>query len=544
MPPRRHAALALGLAALLLLAGCAGQAPRRGPASGAAKEVLLGTTDRITSLDPGQGYEILVDDIFWNTHATLLTYRTDGAGVVPELASGMPTVSPDGTTYTFHLRQGLRFSDGSPITARDFLWTLDRNSGKVGGVEGDPAFLIYASPGVDLANSTAPDDLTLVIRLVQPAVYFTSLVAFPNFAPLPRSQYTKDRWVEPTGGTANLPVSSGPYQVVDYRPNEYIKLGKNPDYNGPRVAKNDAVTVKLFSNSGALKAAVQNGEVDVAYRTFRVGDWNDLKAREATAAATFRTYEATGPSPLRFLAVQVQKAPFTDVRLRQALALLVDRDEVARVVYQGAVSPAYSIVPTGLGFLGQKDSWKDKYGAAPDPARAARLLAAAGYSTANRLTFDLWFPIAHYGDEEPDLATVLKKQFEASGMVSVNIRSEEWSVYRPHVVQGSFPVFLIGWFPDYLDADDYATPLVSTAGSRQFGTYYSNARVDDLVAQEQRERDPGLRAAVFEQLQDAVADDVPLVPLFTGKMEAAAKATLRGVVLPPHQLLPYYTLEG
>jgi peptide/nickel transport system substrate-binding protein len=539
---RRAPALALVLVGLFLLAGCTSNTQRRGGTGTAAKQVTIGTTDTITSLDPGNAYEFLPTNVLWNTEGTLLTYKLDSAGSQPELATGFPDVSSDGLTYTFHLRSGLKYNDGTPLQAHDFLWALDRNSGKVGGQEGGPAFLIYDSAGIDVANSSAPDPTTLILRLKQPAVYLDAIVVFANFAPLPQGRYTKNAWVEPTGGAANLPISSGPYYISDYRPNELIHLTKNPFYTGPRVAKASDVVIKLYSSSASLKAAVENGEVDVAYRTFTAGDWGDLTQR---AGGTFRTLEVPGPSPERFLAIQVQKPPFDDKDLRQALALLVDRDEVARVAYQGTVTPAYSIIPDGLGFAGQKDSFREKYGAGPNLEQAKQILQAKGYSASNKLTFDLWFNSdGHYGDEEPDLASVLKAQFEKTGLITVNLPSKQWVAYKADFRQGLLPVFLIGWFPDYLDPDDYVSPFLTEGGARSFGTFYHSSAADDLIRAEQTERGAQARAQDLQNVQDLAADDVPMIPLFTGKEQATARTGLQGVQLPPHQLLPYFTIEG
>jgi peptide/nickel transport system substrate-binding protein len=117
--------------------------------------ITLGTTDSITSLDPGNAYEYLSTNILQNTMGTLLVNKPDSADVIPELAAAMPVVTPDGLTYTFQLKPGIKYADGTDIKASDFLWALERNSGKVAGTEGGPGFLIYDSPGVDLANSTA-----------------------------------------------------------------------------------------------------------------------------------------------------------------------------------------------------------------------------------------------------------------------------------------------------------------------------------------------------------------------------------------------------
>lgn len=544
MRPRKLA-LVLLVVGVLLLAGCAGT-PRRGGTgpSGSATSVTVGTTDSITSLDPGNAYEYLSINILQNTMGQLLHYRSDSADLVPDLAVDFPEVSADGLSYTFRLRPGVAYADGTPIKAADFLWALERNSGGVGTgpnpPEGGPAFLIYDSPGVDVANSSAPDDQTLVIKLRQPGVFFRNLLVFPNFGPLPRSVYTKQRWVEPTGPTENLPVSSGPYMVAEYRQNEFIRLAKNPSYRGAHQPQTDEVVVKFFSTSASLKAALEAGEVDVAYRTFTPGEWTDLRQRGPPIVAE----EEPGPSPMRYLASMVdgRHPDVAKKEVRQAFARLVDRDELNRVVFQGTYTSVYSIVPKGM--LGQKDSFAEKYGPRPSLEAAKQLLQRAGYTSANKLRIDLWFNSdGHYGDTEDELATVLKSQFERSGMIQVSLMNKQWTAFKNDFRLGLLPVFLIGWFPDYLDTDDYLSPFLTPGGARSFGTFYNNPVATELVKQEQADTNVQSRVATMQQLQDLAAEDVPYLPLVTGTQQVAYRQGVQGVLLSPSQVFPYWTLE-
>lgn len=511
------------------------------PSGQMAKSVTLGTTDTITSLDPGNAYEYLSVNVLQNTMGALLSNKPESADLQPELAQALPTVSADGLTYTFKLKSGLKYSDGTAIKAADFLWALERNAGEVAGAEGGPAFLIYDSPGVDLAGSSAPDESTLVVKLKQPGVFFNSLVVFPNFAPIPKDKYTKEAWREPTGPTANLPVSSGPYMITEYKKDESITLKANPNYAGPRKAATETIVIKIFSTSNAMKAALQAGEIDVAYRTFTPDEWTDLKGR---AGATIKTPEAPGPSPARYLGFNVDpaKQPLSaNEDVRKAFAYALDREQINSVVFGNTVTPLFSIIPKG--FLAQKDSFKEMYGASPNLDKAKEHLTKAGYSTDNKLEIFLWFNSdGHYGDTEDELATVLKSQFEKTGMVTVTLKSEPWVTYKAQFRQGNYGVFLIGWFPDYLDADDYLSPFLTKGGAASFGTFYDNPEAVALIKQEQAGKTNAERTGPIQQLQDIAADDVPMLPLFTGSQQAAHGAKVTGVHLSPTQVFPYYTL--
>jgi peptide/nickel transport system substrate-binding protein len=500
--------------------------------------VTIGTTDTITSLDPGNAYEYLSINILQMTEGTLLVNKPDSADVVPELAAAAPVVTPDGLTYTFQLKPGVKYADGTPIKASDFLWALERNSGKVGGKEGGPGFLIYDSPGVDLANSSAVDATgTLVLKLNHPGVFFNSLLVFPNFAPLPQAKYTKSAWVEPTGTTSNLPVSSGPYQVSEYRQGEFIKLTKNPNYSGPRAPKTDTITIKFFSTSSSLASALKNGEIDVAYRAFTPDEWKDLKA----AGGNVKTSEAPSPSPARYLQMNTNKSPTSNKAVRQAIAYSLDRDEINSVVYSGTVSPLYGLIPSGL--LGHKEAFKDKYGAKPNVAQVKALMESAGYSTSNKLKVDFWFNSdGHYGDTEDELATVIKSQLEKTGYFTVTLQSKPWAEYKVDFRASSYALFLLGWFPDYFDPDDYISPFLTAGGARTDGTFYVNEQLQSLIDQEQGEADSAKRAQTLGQIEDIAAQDAFKVPLFVGSQQAAYRSGVSGVTLSPTSVFPYYTL--
>jgi peptide/nickel transport system substrate-binding protein len=510
--------------------------------AGGGGVVTMGTTDTITSLDPGNAYEYLSINILQNTEGTLLVNKPDSAELVPDLAIALPIVSPDGCFYTFFLKPGIKYADGNAIKASDFLWALERNSGKVGTTEGGPAFLIYDSPGVDIANSTANDATgMLILKLNQPGVFFNALTVFPNFAPLPKDKYTKSAFVEPTGTTTNLPVSSGPYKITEYRKGELVRLERNANYVGPHQAKADAIVVKQYSTSSSMKSALQNGEIDVAFHTFTPDEWKDLKNN---GGASVKTKDAPGPSPLRFIGMNVNKtgSGMEKQEVRQAVAYIVDRAQINDVVFGGTVNPAFSIVANGL--LGEKDSYKSIYGAAPDVAKATALMQKAGYSASNKLKVDLWFNSdGHYGDTEADLATLLKAQLDGSGLFQVTLQSKPWAEYKKDFRAGNFAMFLIGWFPDYLDPDDYISPFLTKGGAASFGTFYNNATLQPLIKAEQAESDQAKRIETLGKIQDAAAVDNPMLPIFSGAQQVGYRSDVNGVTLSPTSVFPYYTMS-
>ncbi|TLZ89758.1 MAG: hypothetical protein E6K04_07935, partial [Methanobacteriota archaeon] len=162
--------------------------------------------------------------------------------------------------------------------------------------------------------------------------------------------------------------------------------------------------------------------------------------------------------------------------------------------------------------------------------------AAAVILTAppKKYQIELWFNSSgHYGDTENNLATVLKNSIESCGKVQVTLKSEIWANYRQDRNQGKLPFFLLGWYPDYSDTDDYVAPFLASSGSPSFGSFYSNASVDQWVLQEQSSTSATVRADAFTKLQNQLAKDVPYIPLFSGYSETAYVSGMKNVTLHP-----------
>ena len=224
--------------------------------------------------------------------------------------------------------------------------------------------------------------------------------------------------------------------------------------------------------------------------------------------------------------------------MRQAVAQLIDREAIAERAYDGTVDPLYSIVPPG--FPGQVDSFEGKYGA-PDEGKAEQLLSDAGVQTPVDLT--LGYTPTHYGPNAVDEASELADQLNQSGLFKVTLEDAEWEQYQTLYKEGAYDLFQLGWFPDFLDADNYLSPFIVDGGF--YENNYSNETVNDLVAQEQASSDPAEREDVFGQLQDIVAEDVPLIPSWVGKNVAVVGPGMEGVedTLDPAFIFRYWMVS-
>ena len=200
----------------------------------------------------------------------------------------------------------------------------------------------------------------------------------------------------------------------------------------------------------------------------------------------------------------------SDLNVRQALAWLIDRDEIIDRAVQGRNDPLYSMVPPG--FLGANEAFLDLY-PGPDVAAAEELLTASGYSADNPLEFDLWYPPEHYGTYAEQIFQVLEEQFEATPMIQVNLQSQGWSTYVSALTGGEYPIGYLGWFFDYPDTSNYLEPFAQSAASPFMGISYASEEMDQLLADAAASTDQEERAALYEEAQNLYAQDVVTIPL-------------------------------
>lgn len=252
----------------------------------------------------------------------------------------------------------------------------------------------------------------------------------------------------------------------------------------------------------------------------------------------------TGTSPqIRYLVFDVQKVPVTDVRVRQAIAYAVDRNAINSNVFNNQTQPLYSMVPPAMPY--SQPVFQTSYGSSPNLAKAQALLTQAGYNSTSKgkLSLDLWYNSdGHYGDTEPTVALVIKTSIEKTGMVVVNLKSEPWAQYRSDSKLGNFPLFLLGWYPDYFDSDDYVSPFLTTSGGQALGSYYSNTTMNSWINQEQAAVNDTVRTNLFSQIQNKLATDVPYVPLWQGSANIGYKSNINGVYLHP-VVFKYFTMS-
>ena len=481
----------------------------------AQKDILiLGTTDRITQLAFANSYDHFTWHILRHTTRALVGLEPGTNKVIPAVAESWE-ISDDAMVYTFHIRPGLTFWDGTPCDAKVVKWALERTM-RLDGPEGG-VFLIKDP----IDRIEVVDDLTVRIYLKYPDRTFLIRMADNVIPALIYAKAPEDKFCE----TGQDYVGLGPYRIVEYVPDERVVLEAVDTYFGKK-AKTKKIVWAMYADAAALRAAIEAGDIDVAFRTFNPIDLIDLQKNPDLQVIA-------GPSAsIRYMLFNVTQPPVDNVFVRQAIAYAVDRDAICELVFSNLNKPIYTMVPKGLPPAGASIDVFPKR----DLEKARELLRLAGYSEENKLKVNLWYTPKHYGTTEADVAAVLKQATEETGMVEVTVQSLEWGAYTERMSQGGFDMFLLGWYPDYLEASNFLEPW-TTGAPEGLGTFFNHhpnypaykrimevalSTVDDEKA-----------AKLYQAIQILSAYDVMWIPLWANIQQAyvVAKKDVKGLVL-------------
>ncbi|KQR22147.1 peptide ABC transporter substrate-binding protein [Agreia sp. Leaf335] len=512
------ASLAGTAAVALVLAGCSGGS-NGGSTGGSA--ITIGTTDKVTVLDPAGSYDNGSFAVMNQVFPFLMNTPYGTPDVKPDIAESAEFTAP--TEYTVKLKPGLKFANGNDLTSSDVKFSFDRQLAI--NDENGPASLLY-----NLDSVAAPDDTTVVFTLKS-----ADDQVFPQILSSPAGPIVDEDVFSATELTSDEDIVkgkafAGQYEIASYDFNNLISYKAFAGYDGVLgKAKTDQVNVKYYADSSNLKLDIQEGNIDVAFRSLSATDIDDLKGNDKVKVVD-------GPGgEIRYIVFNFDTQPFgaktpeadpaKALAVRQAVADLIDRDEIADQVYKGTYTPLYSYVPAGL--TGATESLKAPYGdgnGGPDADKAKSTLAAAGITGPVELS--LQYSNDHYGPSSGDEYALIKDQLESTGLFTVNLETTEWVQYSKDRTTDVYPSYQLGWFPDYSDADNYLTPFFLTENF--LANHYDNPAVNDLILKQAVTTDPAERTALIEQIQDAVAADLSTVPYLQGAQVAVTGTTVEG----------------
>ena len=521
---RGRAGLAVGAlgASALLLAGCAGSGS--GSASGSGDAIIVGTTDKITFIDPAGSYDNGSFAVMNQVYPFLFTSQYGTAEVTPDIAESGEFTSP--TEYTVTLKDGLTFANGDELTSSDVKFTFDRQL-TIADPNGPSSLL------GNLESVAAPDDRTVVFTLKSGNDQTWEQILSSPAAPIVDEEVFSADAVTPDDEIVAGKAFAGQYVIDSYQVNQLISYVPNPDYQGSLPpAENAGVTVKYYADSSNMKLDVENGAIDVAFRSLSATDVDDLSANDAVQVVQGPggeiRYMVFNFDTMPYGATTPEADPAKALAVRQAMADVIDRQAIATDVYKDTFTPLYSFVPQGL--PGASEPLKDLYGdgeGGPDVEKAAAALQAAGVATP--VTLNIQYNGDHYGPSSGDEYAAIKSQLEDSGLFTVNLAQTEWVQYAKDRTADVYPIYQLGWFPDYSDADNYLTPFFSA--DNFLVNHYDNPQVQQLITDQVSQTDPATRDEELGQIQELVAQDLSTLPLLQGTQVAVVGADVQGTTL-------------
>ena len=457
-------------------------------AAGDSSTLVVGSIEVPGHLDPARVYEKFASDILFNTTNRLVEFTPGSEEIGPGLAESWE-ISDDGLTYTFTLRDGVVFHDGSELTSEDVKWSLER---ALNISHPDSATFLISS----IESIETPDDHTVVITIAEPNATFLSRLNYTVASILPSDSQvypTPDAPLsEPTAEAADEflndqeVVGTGPYQLTEYTPGESMTLERFDDYWGEAPAI-ETVRIQFFEQAAQMRNALAAGEIDLNINEFGPAERASLQEDE-----NIEVIESEG-GRIRYIVLDVTQEPFTDPAVRQAIATSIDRQRIIDEVFDGKGKPLFSMIPSS--FDVSEDFISDMEATVPEG-----------------VSFDLWYPLNKYGDTEADVAESIARSLNEAGF-DVTTQSADWAAeYANNLNNGTYSAYLLGWYPDYVDPDDYVEPFYSDEG---FIGFYSSEEMNELIAQEQQQEvGSEERAETFRQIQELAAEDMPYIPLY------------------------------
>ncbi|MBT2444720.1 peptide-binding protein [Streptomyces sp. ISL-36] len=497
-----------GLLAPLLVA-CGGSDETRAIVVGTTDQ-FLATSEAPAPLDPAFAYDTGAWNILRQTVQTLMHVPRGGGEPVPDAAESCAFSDRASESYRCKLREGLTFADGTPVTAEDVKFSVER----VLAIKSDNGTAALLA-NIDAVETKSEHEI--VFHLKTPDATFPYKLATPVAGILSKSKYSADKLRD--GFDVD---GSGPYTMKAERDGERILkvvFTKNEKYKGDVTLRNDKVELRSFADAETMNKALEDRQIDMMTRSMSLDQITELteKPKEGIELTEVPGLE------IRYLAFNTADSSVEDKAVRQAMAAVVDRGALVNEVYGQTAQPLYSLIPSSV--TGHSTAFFDTYGE-PSTAKARSILRKADITTPVKLT--LHYTTDHYGSDTKKEFEALREQLNATGLFDVTVQGTEWSKFRPAQKRGDYPVYGLGWFPDFPDPDNYIAPFLDA--DNFLNTPYVNTSVrDQLIPQSRRSADRTAASPAFGQIQKIVATDVPVLPLWQGKQYVAARDDVTGV---------------
>ncbi|MFH8801686.1 ABC transporter substrate-binding protein [Streptomyces sp. NPDC017936] len=485
--------------------------------SGSGDAIVVGTTDRFTAtkdvpapLDPAYAYDVGTWNILRQTVQTLMIQPKGDGDPVPEAAESCGFTDSGNERYACKLRDGLKFSNGDAVTAEAVKFSIDRAR----AIKSDSGVFALLST-IDTVETQGDNEV--IFHLNTADATFPFKLSTPVAGIVNPADYEKNKLRD--GFEVD---GSGPYTLKAETDGDEMTRAvftKNPEYKGTLDVKNDKVELASFADADAMGAALDKGDIDLMTRTMSPEQINKLS--DVSKEQNEDLVELSGLE-IRYLAFNTDAPVVKTKAVRQAMAQLIDRGELVSEVYGSQAEPLYSLVPASI--TGHSNSFFNTYGE-PSVAKAKALLEKADVSTPVKLTLN--YTTDHYGAATKKEFEQLQKQLNESGLFDVSLQGAPWDTFIPAERKGEYAVYGMGWFPDFPDADSYVSPFLDK--DNFLNSPYANAEIiNKLIPASRREADRLSAADSLSDIQDIVAEDVPVLPLWQGKQYVAARDDITG----------------
>ncbi len=427
-------------------------------------------------------------------------------------------MSPDGLTYTFHLRPNLAWSDGTPLTSRDFLWswmrvlepeTAARNSGLFFPIEGAEAYTTGELKDRSKVGLSAPDDSTFIVKLHSPTAYFLFLTQYYTFLPVPQSAIEKHgvRWTR----RENV-VTNGAFLLDTWRQGDRFEFVRNPRYWDVANVKLDRVICfpvdDLNTSTNLYKAGVI--------------DWNPsgyIPAQFVPYMRKFRDFSSGRYQGTYFYSINVTRKPFDNVWVRRALNASVDRDAISRDLMKGSRDPWALFAPSGYPGYAPPDSIHY------DPEYARECLTRAGFPDGKG--FPKVAILFNTSEDHRRVAEAVQAMWKRELKIDIELSNQEWGSYLQATTQLQYDIARRSWIGDYLDPNTFLSLGLTGDGNNRTG--WSDPRYDAMIRAAAREVDPARRMATLRDAEALLLSEGPMIPIYHYSTTELVKPYVRGL---------------
>jgi peptide/nickel transport system substrate-binding protein len=488
----------LALLVLAWLSGC--RQPRNG-----SQTVVVAIENSPNSLDPRIGTDAMAERIGGLLFDALVK-KDDHFEMQPWLATSWS--QPDPLTWVFHLRDGVRFADGRPLTAEDVAWTIDSL------IDGSDGSLLTSKSGAfaKVARAEATDKLTVTIHMKSPDASLLFNLSDGLFGVVPKGSGKEFGFA---------PVGSGPFRFVSAEQDEDVIVERNPNYWGP-APKIERVRFAVVPDAVTVALELEKGSVDIASNELTLDLVHALESRPGLKVETGEG------SPVMYLNFNVTHGPLADERIRQAIACAIDRQAIVDAVWRGKARLADTLLPVGhwaAAPSGELAHWPH------DIVRAQALLDAAGYKPdAHGIRVHLEMKTST--DETTRLlAEILQSQLADAG-IALTLRSSEFGTFYSDVTAGRFEMYALRWIGSNEDPDIFRYAYGSDRFPPKGGNrgHYANPQVDALLSAAASTTDEPTRRADYIQVERILSRQLPSIPLWYPNNEVVHTTRITGVV--------------